>query len=310
MRRGGRRLIARRVSGVGLGLAGVAVAALACHTVEHGRTIKAYAQRPLAIASEDGARRFAMELSFDPTVRAFATRHGKPDYLYVEDRHNLYFFYVSTDVAAVFRRPFIARSEVKTFRRIPGTLLELLPVAPRDRLLASRARQTAKASRGTRPRRSLRRGPAALATGADETAWIRRDFDVSAIVDRLRTAMTAADGDIAGWRHVPAPDGVEQRQAEFDGIRFAVRPDSVTAMTAVAPGSSAPTARARRAYKRINRAVFGTRAAQVNRIVDSLAERVSRDSSGKTRIAQRISGRTVRIHRLPSGGWWVYSVHP
>ena len=291
-------------------LAGVAVAALACQTVEHGRTIATYAKRPLAIASEEGARRFAMEFRFDPTVRAFATRHGKPDYLYVEDRQNLYFFYLSTDVAAVFRRDFIARSEVKALRQIPGNLLKLLPVAPRDRLLARRARRTAKASQTSGQRGRLRRGPAAPAPSGDGTGWSRRHFDVAAIVGRMRTAMTAADGGISGWRRVPGSDGVEQRQAESDGIRFAVRPDSVTAMTAIASGSSAPPARARRAYTRINRAVFGTQAQEVNRVVASLAERVSRDSSGKTRIAQRISGRTVRIHRLPSGGWWVYSVHP
>ncbi len=81
-------------------------------------------------------------------------------------------------------------------------------------------------------------------------------------------------------------------------------------MTAIASGPSATPIRARRAYTRINRAVFGTQAQHVNRVVASLAERVSRDPSGKTRIAQRIAGRTVRIHRIPSRGWWVYSVHP
>ena len=109
---------------------------------------------------------------------------------------------------------------------------------------------------------------------------------------------------------MPGPDGVELRLAESDGIRFEVRPDSVTAMTAIASGPSATPVRARRAYARINRAVFGTRAQYVNQVVASLADRVSRDPSGKTRIAQRIAGRTVRIHRLSSGGWWVYSVYP
>ncbi len=309
-RRGGSRGLQAWTRGLVPWLAVAAVVALACKTVEHGLTIEAYAKRPLAIESEDGARRFAMESAFDPTVRAFSASHGKPDYLYVEDRQSLYFFYTSTDSAAVFRRDFIARSEVKSFGQIPGNLLKLLPAASRERVLASRARRTAKALRGTGQRRRRARGPAALALSADGTGWSRRHFEVAAIISRLRTAITAADEGISGWRRVPGPDGVEQRRAESDGIRFEVRPDSVTAMTAIASGPSATPLRARRAYTRINRAVFGTRAQHVNQIVASLAERVSRDPSGKTRIAQRIAGRTVRIHRLPSGGWWVYSVHP
>ncbi len=307
--RGSRGLRAWRC-GLAPCLAIAAVVALACQTVEHRLTIETYAKRPLAIASEEGARRFAMEAAFDSTVRAFAESHGKPDYLYVEDRQSLYFFYTSTDAAAVFRRDFIARSEVRSFRQIPGNLLKLLPAASRERVLASRARRTAKALRGTEQRGRRRRGPAAPAPSADGTGWSRRHFEVAAMVSRLRTATTAADTGITGWRRAVGPDGVEQRRAESDGIRFEVRPDAVTAMTAIASGPSATPIRARRAYTRINRAVFGTHAQRVNRVVASLSDRVSRDPSGKTRIAQRIAGRTVRIHRLRSRGWWVYSVHP
>ncbi len=213
-RRGGSRGLHAWPRGLAPWLAVAAVVTLACQTFEHGLTIETYAKRALAIGSEDGARRFAMESEFDSTIRAFAASHGKPDYLYVEDRQSLYFFYTSTDAAAVFRRDFIARSEVKSFRQIPGNLLKLLPAAARERVLASRARRTAKALRGSGQRGRRGRGPAAPAASPDGTGWSRRHFEVAAIVSRLRAAITAADEGITGWHRVPGPDGVEQRRAE------------------------------------------------------------------------------------------------
>ena len=82
----------------------VALALAGCQTALHVRTTADYAERPLALDDPEGLRRFEMESELDSTVRDFVARHGKPDYMYVEDRRTLFFFYTTTDVAAVFRR--------------------------------------------------------------------------------------------------------------------------------------------------------------------------------------------------------------
>jgi len=85
----------------------------------------------------------------------------------------------------------------------------------------------------------------------------------------------------------------------------------------VVPMSSAISAKrrhlptsARLGLSRVNQAIFALRAEAVTDIVVPLAERVSKDPSGRTRFDKRIAGRTVRIARDPRRGQLVYSVHP
>ena len=314
----------RRVAGC-LVVAAAAALAAGCQTVEHGYTTAAYAERLLAIRSEEGARRLAMESKVDVSVREFVVRYGQPDHLYVVDRQTVYLFYATKDLVGVFQREFIARSEVQTFRPIPGTLLKLLPAGDRDRLLAARSRKrAARRSRAGGP--AARRGamrstlvreearsrahPAAPQSSAGRDGWNDRGFDIDAIVRRLRTPMTAADAGVSGWQSATGAGGVPQRTARSGNTRFEVRSDAVTATMPIPAGRGATPGQARLAFLRINRAVFGTQAGDVDQRVAGLAARVSNDPSGRTRIAQRIAGRTVRIHRIPARGWLVYSVHP
>jgi len=305
-------------------VAAAAALASGCQTVEHGYTTADFAERPLAISSEEGARRLALESKVDASVREFVARHGQPDTLYVVDRQTVYLFYATKDLVGVFQREFVARSEVQTFRPIPGYLLKLLPAGDRDRVLAARSRKKAarrsraggpaadgRASRSklARDEARSRANPAAPQPSAGG-GWSDRRFNIDTIVGRIRTPMTAADVGVSGWQRSTGAGGVPQRSARSGNTHFEVRSDSVTVTTPIAAGRGAMSGQARLAFLRINRAVFGTQAGDVNQRVAGLAARVSNDPSGKTRIAQRIAGRTVRIHRIPSRGWLVYSVHP
>jgi len=314
----------RRVAGC-LVVAAAAVLAAGCQTVEHSYTTADYAERPLAISSEEGTRRLAMESDVDASVREFVVRYGQPDTLYVVDRRSVYLFYAAKDLVGVFLREFVARSEVQTFRPIPGYLLKLLPAGDVERVLAARSRKHAarrsgadgpaargKAARSTLAREEARARahPAAPRSSAGGDGWTDRGFDIDAIVQRLRTPMTAADVGVSGWQSSTGAGGLPRRTARSGNTRFEVRSDTVTAATPIPGGRGATTGQARLAFLRVNRAVFGTQAAAVNQRVAGLAARVSNDPSGRTRIAQRIAGRTVRIHRIPARGWLVYSVHP
>jgi hypothetical protein len=308
----------RRVAGC-LALVVAAVLAAGCQSVEHGYTTADYAERPLAISSEEGARRLAMESDVDASVREFVVRFGQPDFLYVVDRRSVYLFYATRDLVGVFLREFVARSEVQTFRPIPGYLLKLLPAGDRERLLAARSRKRAarpaasgRAARSTLARAEARSRahPAAPRSSAGGDGWTDRGFDIDAIVQRLRTPMTAADVGVSGWQRSTGAGGVPQRMARSGNTRFEVRSDTVMVTTPIPAGRGATPGQARLAFLRVNRAVFGTQAGDVNQRVAGLAARVSNDPSGGTRIAQRMAGRTVRIHRIPARGWFVYSVHP
>jgi hypothetical protein len=306
-------------------LAAAALLVAGCQTVEHSYTTADYAERPLAISSEEGARRLAMESDVDASVREFVVRYGQPDTLYVVDRRNLYLFYVTRDLVGVFLREFVARSEVQTFRPIPGYLLKLLPAGDQKRVLAARSRNRAARRRGAdrpaaggkaarsklaRQEARSRTHPAAPRPSAGGDGWSDRGFDIDAIVRRLRTPMTAADVGVSGWQRSIGVGGLPQQTARFGNTRFEVRSDTVTATTPMPAGPGATPGRARLAFLRVNQAVFGSQAGHVNQQVAGLASRVSSDPSGRTRIAQRIAGRTVRIHRIPARGWFVYSVHP
>ena len=134
-------------------------------------------------------------------------------------------------------------------------------------------------------------------------------FDVREIIARLRPPMTAADAGVTGWRQVRFADGVTGGTAMSGSTRYEVRPDRlVVAVPIRAARSSAPPG-ARVAVVRVNNAIFGAQAGAVSERVMALVKRVAADRSGRTRFAQRIRGRDVRVDRVASSGLLVYAVH-
>jgi len=84
-------------------------------------------------------------------------------------------------------------------------------------------------------------------------------------------------------------------------------PDEVSVLSPVGSGRRQASV-ARIDYVRVNNAIFGTRSGAVSRAVQPLVARVAADGSGRTRLTQRILGRTVSIMHLPARKLIVYSV--
>jgi hypothetical protein len=61
-------------------------------------------------------------------------------------------------------------------------------------------------------------------------------------------------------------------------------------------------------YYRVNRVVFGTRAHAISDKVARIVASVANDPSGRTRVAKRVAGRTVRITRDTAKGLLIYRV--
>jgi len=279
---------------------------LGCTALEHRSRAAKVAGLTLAVASEEGAAHLALESKLDPTVRGYVTTNGKPQYLHVADRQAVYFFYTNDDQVAIFLREFMARSEARRMRQIPGNLLKLLPKRERERVLARRAdkKRRAAARRG-RPGSS---GPAASAP--DRRGWSDNLFDVNTLVQRLRKPVTAADQGVNDWKRETLADGSLRRSARWGDTLFEVRANRVSFSIPIAARSVSTPRLAGPSYRRVNNAVFGTSAERVNRFVAGIIGQVSGDASGRTRISRRVAGRTVNIIRVPSSGVLVYAVHP
>jgi hypothetical protein len=285
------------------------LAALApgCATWAQQSSAGAVAGACLATASAAGAERLRVESSADATVRDFVAREGRPDHLYVLDRKTLYLFYSARDRVAVFQRSgLLGASEVEVIERIPGSLLRELPPAERERIAAARAREERHAA-AARPRPAARRAPPAAPERGSEGFTLRR-FDVDEIVDRLRRPITAADPGVGDWRRSLLPDGTLRRTGRAGSTRFEVRPDAVSAATAIAGAAVHTPSATRLAIARINDAVFAASANGVNEIAWELVERVARDPSGHTALARRVAGRTIRCERSREHGLLIYAV--
>jgi hypothetical protein len=59
---------------------------------------------------------------------------------------------------------------------------------------------------------------------------------------------------------------------------------------------------------RLNRAIYGSRATTVDRQVESLVAKVAADPSGRTKLSQRVAGRTVLVSRDPKRGYLFYTI--
>jgi hypothetical protein len=284
----------------------VAALALGCAAVEHARYTRAYVGRTLAAGHGEGASRLAAEAKLDATLRDYVAEHGRPDYLRVMGRQKVYLFYTRRDAAVMFERE-LASSRVTELGRIPGSMLELLPPAEARRLSGQRAEQGRRAKARARSQARARPAPAAPSPGAGSYFGA---FDAKEIVERMTPPMTAADPGVRGWRQSRLADGRRSFGAKVGGTRYEVRPDRVVMSSAISAKRRRLPTSARLGLLRVNQAIFALRAEAVTDIMVPLAERVSKDPSGRTRFDKRIAGRTVRIARDPRRGQLVYSVHP
>lgn len=280
-----------------------------CATVQHSLELSKYAGRTLSTRGGEGAQCLASEIEVDVTVRDWVSANGRPDYVHVEDRMGVYFFYVKADRAVKFERELIPPSVARDLGRIPGSLLDMLPRREVQAIVARR--QTAKredAARQARQWRNTRR--AAPASPAPGGGYVARGFDVKQIIARLRPPLTAADPGVSGWRRVRYADGQIGSTASLGSTRYEVRPDRLAVALAMPSGRRTPPAAARLEVLRLNGSIFGAHAKAVTEHAMKLVERVAADRSGRTPMAQRIRGRLVRVDRIPGSGLLVYSIRP
>ncbi len=271
----------------------------------------------LSTAAPAGELRLQIETDYDSAVRELIAQLGHPQYLHIADRENLYLYYTELDRVAVVKRYLLPPGEVQIFERTPGYLLKLLPQTAIDPILVRReASERLKRAEKRKTRRanqqaSRDRGrvsPAARAPDAGHSGLTLSDFDPKLIVERLRTPLSAADPGILEWRHARLADGTPKRTATSGSVRYQVGTDVVSVATPIAPRVRTTPAPARRGVYRLNQAVFGTRGNAVNEHVDPLIARVAADPTGKTRIVQRVAGRTVYVTRDPARGFLVYAI--
>lgn len=286
----------------------VALAGLGCAVLDHHLQADRYMGRPLSTRSGAGAERLASEIRIDPTIAEYVAEHGRPDYLYLASHTKIYIFYLASDGAALFERPLIAQSRLTELGRIPGSLLDLLPRAERERLLARRSRTARSAQSKARAarRRMARNAPAARAPGGSTLSH----FPAAQIVERMRPPLTAADPGVSGWHDARLRSGGRVYTAKVGGTRYEVRSDRVAFTVPLSSASRHLPTSARLAIQRVNNAIFGARSKAVTDLMVGLAERAAADRSGRTQFARRVSGRTIRVGRNVGSGVLAYSVHP
>ncbi len=293
----------------GLALYAVAVLAAGCAGYDHARDAQKVAGRPVSLRSEEGADRLDRESRYDSAVRQFVGTHGTPDILYVADRSRLYLYYLKKDMVAAFQRGYLPPAEVTKVEPIPGSLLTLLPRAEMDRILARRKGRAATVARAAPKKRPARRPRAVPAAPSPGNAGVTlNQFDVAAVVERLRRPMSAADAGVGDWRRHALADGTEGRSGRTGSTRYVVLPGEVSVMAAMPRGRTRAPGGLRVGYVRVNNAIFGARADEVSRSVEVLISRVAADPSGRTHESRRILGRVVTITRLLNEELLIYTV--
>jgi hypothetical protein len=278
-----------------------------CATLKNSMSVSQVAGRTLSTRSAEGAERLRSEMEVDVTLRDFVEKYGRPDYLHVVDRMNLYFFYVDDDMAAKFERDLIPPSTAQRLGRIPGSLIDMLPKREVDKLTARRAQaKRADARRQAAHPRRLAPAPAARAPSGISL----NSFDVRKVVERLRPPLTAADPGVGGWRSVRFSDGTTGRLAKVGGTKYEVCPNRLVLSMRIDSRRTRLPGQARLEILRLNGAIFGTHARSVTEQVMPMVKRVAADRSGRTPLAQRVRGRMIRVDRVPRTGLLVYSIRP
>ncbi len=282
-----------------------------CSAVQHGYRLGDVVARSLSTATPEGEQRLALELEYDSAVRDIVTRKGRPEWLHIVSRDQLYLYFTSRDEVVVITRAMVPPGEVRIYERTPGFLLSLLPKPAVDALQAERsARALARNPRPTGAGRGRRQSapPAAIDRGQTDSSVSFQSFDAKAIVRRLRTPLSAADPGVTQWRTGKMPDGNPAQIATSGTTRYVVRSEVITVSAPIAPRRRTAPDKANHAIHRINQAVFGSRADAFERRIEPLVSQVAADTSGRTRIHRSIGVRTISVTRDTQQGLLIYSV--
>ena len=288
-----------------------------CSTLGLNYSVEGVAGRSLSTATAAGEQRLQIEADYDSAIQDLISWLGRPEYLHIIDRENLYLFYTELDRVAVVERFMLPPGDVQIHERTPGFLLKLLPQTAIDAILARReasdrskraeARRTRQTSKPVTPNRGVV-SPAARAPDAGHTGVRFSDFDPKLIVERLRSPLSAADSGVSGWRHARLADGTPKQIATAGRVHYQVGTDTVSVATPIAARVRTTPSPTRHGAYRLNQAVFGTRGDAVNAHMEPLLARVAADPSGKTRVVRRVAGRTVSVTRDPKRGVLVYAI--
>ena len=309
---------ARTRSALNIGtLVASALSLCGCSTLGLGYSAEDVAGTSLSTAMPAGEQRLQIEVEYDSAIRELISQLGRPEYLHIVDLETLYLFYTELDRVAVVQRFVIPPGDVQIHERTPGFLLKLLPQTEIDAILARRetndrakraeARKIRNASEPVAPDRR-RASPAARALNAHPTGVSFSDFDPKRIVERLRSPLSAADPGVSGWRHAQLADGTPRRIATAGSVRYQVGADTVSVATPIAPRVRITPQPTRNGVYRLNQAVFGTRGDAVSEQTEPMLARVVADPSGRTRVVQRVAGRTVSVTRDPKRGFLIYAI--
>jgi hypothetical protein len=299
----------RRQATVGMGL-WIALGLLfgGCATVEHIRRAGAVANQTLSTTSGRGQEQLRIEADYDSAIRNLISHRGRPDYLHIVNRGKIYLFFIKKDVVVLVKRELIPPGETTVFKRTPGFLLKLLPADAADAVIARRKTQERNARRNqpkTLAARSSRPPPAARAPNSTISI---SNFDSRSIVTRLSTPLSAADSGVSGWSRGRRRDGTVTQIAD-DGItRYQIGPDFVIVGARIGAKRRSSSEAIRFGVYRLNRAIYGAGAAAVDRHVEPLVAKVAADPSGRTKLTQRVAGRTVLVSRDPKRGYLFYTI--
>jgi hypothetical protein len=281
-----------------------------CSAVQHGYKLGDVAARSLSTSTPEGKQRLALESEYDSAVRDIVTRKGRPEWLHVVDRDQVYLYFTEHDQVVVITRAMVPPGEVRIYERTPGFLLNLLPKPAIDALQARRARKATRNPRSPNVERPRKRrvSPAAIAKRKRDTGVSFQNFNSRRIVTRLRTPLSAADPGVTQWRVGRMRDGKSAQIATSGTTRYVVGSEAISVSVPIAPRRRDAPTRANHAIYRINQAVFGTRADAFERRIEPLVSKVAADTSGRTRIHRSIGGRTVSVMRDRQRGLLIYSV--
>jgi len=278
-----------------------------CETVQHGRAAADLAGRTLATGEQPGSERLTAEIDYDRAVLATVRTHGRPEYLHVVDRDTVYLFYTELDRLVLIERNLIPPGTATEYAPIPGHFLKLLPKAEIER---NQARRRARKSKRTAARRraKAKAPPAARAPAPADTGRTLNRFDIETLIERFREPVSAADPGVSGWRLAKTSDGGRLAHTRVGSTQYRIASNTVTVASPIRAKSRKTPSGLRMGYYRVNRVVFGTRAHAISDKIAAIVASVAQDPSGRTRVARRVAGRTVRVYRDTRRGLLVYRV--
>jgi hypothetical protein len=136
----------------------VCLGLLGC-TTWHGATLPGYEGLVLGVQSGKGAESLRMEAGFDPTLEAWITEHGDPDYIHVVSGSVVELCYIAQDELVTFTRGWSSSSSAVATTPIPSRLSDRFNPADRRQLGSLRA-ALPKVPRPKPQRRAVAKNPA------------------------------------------------------------------------------------------------------------------------------------------------------